>query len=189
METTMAIKHNALEWRQPLWLATLVAASVAFSLGFACAVPLAAFAALGALTLDRRTALLLIIGIVVANQIVGFTVLHYPRDAVTIAWGAAFLFVGVAATLAAFWTKRGLAGLNPAALFLATFIAAFVFYEGGFFLVSLLVGSGLDAYALSIVLRIFELNAFAFAGLLVIRRIAIAIGLAADQPLKLPSRA
>ena len=33
------------DWRHPLWLAFLVAASVAFSFGFACAVPFAAFGA------------------------------------------------------------------------------------------------------------------------------------------------
>ncbi len=85
MEMTMRSKHSALEWQQPLWLATLVAARVAFSLGLACAVPLAAFAALGALTLERRMGLLVVVGIVVANQIIGFAVLHYPRDAATIA--------------------------------------------------------------------------------------------------------
>ena len=36
-------------WRHLLWLVVLVGASVAFSLGFACAVPLAAFAAAAAL--------------------------------------------------------------------------------------------------------------------------------------------
>jgi hypothetical protein len=32
-------------WRRPIWIALLVAASIAFSLGFACATPFAAFAA------------------------------------------------------------------------------------------------------------------------------------------------
>ncbi len=39
-------------WRRPLWIAVLVVASAVFSLGFACAVPLAAFAAIAALTLS-----------------------------------------------------------------------------------------------------------------------------------------
>ncbi len=177
----MQNRPYTLEWQQPLWLATLVAASVAFSLGLACAVPLAAFAALGALTLDRRMALLVIIGSVVANQIIGFTVLHYPRDAATIAWGPAFLFVGITATLAAFWTKHRCAGLHPMAAALAIFTAAFAFYEGGFFLISLLTGSGLYAYAPAIVLRVFETNALAFTGLLLIRRIASVAPLSASK--------
>jgi hypothetical protein len=176
MEMTMKTEDRVLDWRQPLWLATLVAASVAFSLGLACAVPLAAFGALGAMTFDRRTALLLMIGIVVANQIVGFTVLHYPRDWATIAWGPAFLVVGVLATLAAFWAHRLSASWPAVASVAAIFLAAFAFYEGGFFLISLLTGSGLYAYAPSIVLRIFETNALAFAGLLLIRWIAMTFG-------------
>ncbi len=177
----MENRYFARDWQQPLWLATLVAASVAFSLGLACAVPLAAFAALGAMTFDRRTALLLVTGIVVANQIVGFTVLHYPRDWATVAWGPAFLFVGLIATLAAFWTQRLSAGWHPVASVPAIFIAAFAFYEGGFFLISLLTGSGLYAYAPSIVLRIFETNALAFAGLLLIRQIAMAVRKPAEE--------
>jgi hypothetical protein len=39
--------------RRLLWIALLVVASAVFSLGFACAVPLAAFAAVAALTLSR----------------------------------------------------------------------------------------------------------------------------------------
>jgi hypothetical protein len=170
----MTTKDHALDWRQPLWLATLVAASVAFSLGLACAVPLAAFGALGAITFDRRTALLLIVGVVVANQIVGFTVLHYPRDLATIAWGPAFLIVGVVSTLAAFWTHRLSTNWRPLVAVPAIFFAAFITYEGSFFLISLLTGAGLYAYAPSTVFRIFETNALAFAGLLLARGIAMA---------------
>jgi hypothetical protein len=41
-------------WRHLFWLALLVGASIAFSLGFACAIPFAAFAAAAALT-PRQT--------------------------------------------------------------------------------------------------------------------------------------
>ena len=44
------------DWRHPLWLGLLVVASGVFSLGLACAVPLAAFAAAAALSLSRRGA-------------------------------------------------------------------------------------------------------------------------------------
>jgi hypothetical protein len=53
----------------------------------------------------------------------------------------------------------------------AAFLAAFVTYEGTFFLVTLLSGSGLSVYAPSIMLRIFELNAVIF------HRAAVASGL------------
>jgi hypothetical protein len=58
-------------WRRPLWIALLVAASVAFTLGFACATPLAAFAAIAALSMPRKDALLLIGLVWLANQAVG----------------------------------------------------------------------------------------------------------------------
>ena len=45
--------------RRLVWLAFMIAASVALSLGFACAVPLAAFAAMLGLTMDRRSAVLM----------------------------------------------------------------------------------------------------------------------------------
>ena len=170
MVTFMNGKSYALQLQQPVWLATLTAASVAFSLGFACAVPLAAFAALGALTLDRRTALSFIAIVVLTNQVVGFTVLHYPRDPETIAWGAIFLFVGLLSTVSALWVKERCARANAAVVMAATFVVAFIVYEGSFFLASFASGSGLYAYAPKVMLRIFEVNVFAFAGLFLLDR-------------------
>ena len=60
-------------WRRPLWIALLVGASVAFTLGFACATSLAAFAAIAALSMPRKDALLLIGLVWLANQAVGFS--------------------------------------------------------------------------------------------------------------------
>ena len=75
--------------RRPLWIVLLVVASVVFSPGFACAVPIAAFAAIAALTLSRRDAFSLVGAAWLANQIAGFAVHHYPATASTLAWGAA----------------------------------------------------------------------------------------------------
>src|SRR5215470_851248 len=75
-------------WRRPTWIALLVAASIAFSLGFACATPFAAFAAAAALTMNRRSALLLVGLVWLANQGTGFIVLHYPWRTDSLAWGA-----------------------------------------------------------------------------------------------------
>src|SRR6516165_11737164 len=91
------------DWRHPLWLGLLVGASVIFSLGLACAVPLAAYAAAAALSLSRRDALLLILLVWAANQLVGFTLLAYPWTASTFAWGATLGIVAVHATFAGQW--------------------------------------------------------------------------------------
>jgi hypothetical protein len=54
-------------WRRP-------PASIAFSLGFACATPFAAFAAAASLIMNRRDAMLLVALVWLANQGVGFGV-------------------------------------------------------------------------------------------------------------------
>ncbi|HLH10347.1 MAG TPA: hypothetical protein VKV77_00540 [Methylovirgula sp.] len=161
------------DWRHPVWLALLTALSVGLSLEFACAVPLAAFAALGALTMSRRDALMLVLAIVAANQCVGFAFLHYPASSWP--WAAAFGFAGVLAVFAAGWARR--VGYHPAAVSTCAFLAAFAAYEGGLCLITLASRSGdLAPYAATAVLRIFIINAATFAGLLLATRIAAGIG-------------
>lgn len=148
--------------RRFVWVGLLVAASLAFTLGFACAVPFAAFGAVAAITLPRRDALLAVIALWLVNQIVGFAVLHYPWDAMTLAWGAILGAVAVLCTLAAL---AATGGRNSAARSVASFAAAFVVYEGALYLVSATVMGGAEIYVPAIVARIFEINAAAFAGL------------------------
>jgi hypothetical protein len=114
-------------WRKPLWIAFLALASLVFSLGFACAVPLAAFAAIAALTLSRRDAFALVGAVWLANQIAGFAIHHYPLEPSTFAWGAALGTVALASTLAALWAKGSRTGWTFA---VAAFLAAFTVYEG-----------------------------------------------------------
>ncbi len=161
---------------RPLWFATLLVAGIGTSLGFACAVPLAALAALGTLTLGRGTALALVVVVVAANQAVGFGLLHYPHDPVTIAWGGAFLLVGVLAVFAADFIETRGAALPQAALYALAFVAAFTAYEGGFFLLSLATHGGLYPYMPAIVLRVLAINAVTFAGLLAAGRLAVGAG-------------
>jgi hypothetical protein len=162
-----------------LWLALLVAASVAFTLGFACAVPFAALGAAAAMTLNLRDALLLSFAAWLTNQIVGFTWLSYPWDAETFTWGIILGVVAILATLAAQLAVRQLSGRGLAVVALASFAAAFVAYEGALVLVSALWLGGVEDFTAEIVTRIVEINAAAFAGLLVLHRLSIAGGLVA----------
>ena len=114
------------EWRHPLWLGLLVAASVAFSLGLACAVPFAAFAVAAALSLSRRDALILILLVCLANQLVGFTVLHYPWTLSTFTWGVVLGAVAVLATWASQWIAGRLVDARHASTVTATFLIAFL---------------------------------------------------------------
>jgi hypothetical protein len=154
---------NISGWRQWLWLALLLAASVGFTLGFACAVPFAAFGAIAALTLHRRDALLLTVALWLLNQIIGFTILQYPWDGMTLTWGIVLGGVAVLSTAAAQAVIRGRSGV-PA--WLTSFAAAFIVYEGSLYLVSAGALGGTEDFTAEIVDRILAINAAAFAGLL-----------------------
>lgn len=161
-----------------LWGLALVAVSVAFSLGLACAVPLAAFAAIAVLTGNRAEALFLIAAVFLTNQCIGFGLLHYPLTVDTFAWGGVLGLVSVAAVFGAEWARDRLSGMGRVLSACAVFLAAFALYEGLLFLATAISGSGFEAYTASVVARVFFINAAAFAGLLVLHRLAIAVGLA-----------
>lgn len=150
-------------WRHHLWFALLIAASLTLTLGFACAVPFAAFGAIAALTLPQRNALLLTAALWLINQVVGFTLLHYPWDGMTMIWGAILGGVAIMTTAAARATLRR---QGVPATVVASFVAAFVVYEGGLYLISATVMGGIEDFAAAIVVRIFEINATAFVVLL-----------------------
>jgi len=172
-------------WRRPLWLALLVASSVIFTLGFACAVPLAAFAGVAALTLPRRQALLLIVAVWLANQVVGFAMLSYPWDAETLAWGGALGIVALIATAAAQAAAPRLLHAGTAVAALGAFAAAFSVYEGALFVISVMVGATAD-FTPAIVAWILAMNVGAMVGLMLLHRLGELAGLA---PTLLPMRA
>jgi hypothetical protein len=166
-------------WRHHLWLALLVVASVAFSLGFACATPFVAFAAGAALTLGRRDALMLIVAVWLANQFVGFAWLGYPGTANTLAWGLALGAAAILATLAAQEIAARAAGSRRAARATVAFLAAFAVYEGVLFVLAVALLGGTEDFTPTIIGEIFAINAAALLGLFAVSRIGAAIGLAA----------
>jgi hypothetical protein len=165
------------DWRHPLWLRLLVGGSVVFSLGLACAVPLAAFAAAAALTLSRRDALLLITLVWLANQLVGFTVLQYPWTASTFTWGVVLGAVAILATLAGQWIAGRLVNAPRAFTVTTTFLIAFAVYEAALFVVSATLLGGTEIYTAAIQGRIFAINAAAFVALLALSHLATSVGL------------
>ncbi len=137
----------------------LAAASVVLTLGFACAVPFAAFATISALLLNRGEAIATILSVWLANQIIGFTFLHYPADFSTLAWGAALgaialLSLGAAGAVLA--RVHGFPGLGLG------LIAAFAVYEGSVYAACLASGTDVSHFTLDSVARIFLINAAAF---------------------------
>jgi hypothetical protein len=152
------------------WLAAFVATSLALSFGLACALPFAAFAALAAWRHSRRDALLYLWAVWLANQCIGFTVLHYPLDLPTLGWGIALGVVALGATWVASALARRSTGLGGAVV---VFAAAFAVYEGLLWAITRLVGAPTFAYEPQVVARIFALNAATFFGLLAIGAIRV----------------
>jgi hypothetical protein len=162
-----------------LWPALLVIAGFAFSLGFACAMPFAAFAAAAALTLSRRDALPVMLAVWSANQLVGFALLGYPWTASTLAWGVAMGVAVVLATMAGQWSYGRSVDALRVVGFTVTFLVAFAVYELGLFAVAILLLGGSEDFTWDILTRIFAINAAACAGLLVLHRLGASVGRAA----------
>ena len=165
-------------WRHWLSLAVLVGTSVRFTLGLACAVPLAAFAAAAVLTLPRHDGLVLIAAVWLANQLVGFAVLGYPWTASTLAWGAVLGAVAILSTVAGRWAARHSTDAGRIISYTAPFLVAFAVYEVALFAFSATLLGGTEIYTAAIQGRIFAVNAAAFVGLLVLHRLAVSVGFA-----------
>lgn len=149
----------------------LVAASVGFSLCFACAAPLVAFGVFAALTMPFKRALGFIASVWLANQLVGYGLLDYPQNANSFGWGAA---LGVAALLATA-TARAVAARfvdkDQPVMIAASFVAAFVVYELALFAAGLAALGGMEGFAPNIVAYVAVLDMAAFAALIGVSRL------------------
>jgi hypothetical protein len=163
--------------RRGLWLALLTGATIAFSLVLACATPFAALATLAARNMTRRDAWLLTLAAWLANQAIGFGLLHYPHDAATFGWGIAIGIAGLLATTAAMATSRRALRASPLTGALVAFIAAFVTYELALWVAGAFLPSSVGAFSPRVVLYILTVNATALAGLVLLSWLAPLTGL------------
>lgn len=155
------------------WISSIVVASVVLTLVTACAAPFAAFAAVAAMTLSRRDGTILLVLAWLANQVVGFGLLHYPWTIDTAAWGLALLIVPILAMIGARLCLRLLGHASPAVCAPLAFLSAFAVYEGLLLAVTLAAGAGTEAYEPHVVAEVLALNAAVFAGLLVTSRLRL----------------
>lgn len=165
---------TSVSWRHSLWIISLIVASVLTTFGFACALPLAAFATIVALTASRREALATMGAIWFANQAIGFAFMHYPRDTTTLAWGGALLVIALLSFEAAGLVLQRLSGF---AGFCVAFLAAFIVYEGSIFAICLATGRDADYFNVAEVSRIFLINACVFIALWAWNRLSATFGL------------
>ena len=161
--------------REFIWLILLPLSSLVFSLGFACVTPLAAFGALAAVALSKRDGLILCGAVWLVNQVVGYTLLHYPCNINSVSWGLALGGITLVAYLASRWIYRR-TKTNYLFRLIAAFVAAFAVFQVGLYPVEFFVLGGLQESAPDIVLRVLGINAGAFVGLLALHWLAVAVG-------------
>lgn len=162
------------------WWGILGVVTLVTTLGFACATPFAALAALAAVNLSRRDAVLLMGASWLINQAVGFTMLHYPLNWDCYRGGLDLGLAALACVGASLLVCQRLHQSKSFLALTATFAASFVAYEGLLYAVS---GPSYAAdFTWPIVRYILVLNALAFAVLLVMQKIVAASGLVARGP-------
>lgn len=161
-----------------LWVALLTAASAATTLVLACATPFAALAAIAATRLPARDGAALIVAAWAVSQAIGFGLLGYPRDPVTIAWGGAMLSAVLAALVVA---RHAAAAITTGgALRLATaYGAGFLAYKLVLFGWSLLLGGVHTAASPYWTARQFGQEAVILAGLVALYHLLVRLGVPA----------
>ncbi|MER2269778.1 hypothetical protein [Methylobacterium oxalidis] len=151
-----------------VFVGAVATASVLLSAALACATPFAALAALSAIALPRRQALLAVGTAWLLNQIVGFGLLGYPADMATLGWGLAIGGAALLAVPAADMAERRV----PAARTLAGLLGAFAAYEAALALAALALPGSAGAYAPAVVARLFLINLATLAAALALRALA-----------------
>ncbi|MCC7045547.1 MAG: hypothetical protein IT562_02425 [Alphaproteobacteria bacterium] len=178
MTTSDATRH-ARDWGRLAMWGLLVIASLGSSAALACAAPFAALGAVAALYAARREALAVVLSAWLANQLVGFLLLGYPRSWDSFAWGAALAVAAMAAPLTAGWVARLLGQPGTAVGAIGALVGAFVGFEAVLVAAAFVLPGSWEAFAPWLVARIFAMNALFFAGLILLCRVAVAMGLLA----------
>lgn len=162
-------------WPRSLWISSLILVGVLLTPEFHCGFPLAAFAAIGALTLDRRDALLPCGGVWLANQALAYGSMHHHMSATAGAWGVAMGAFTLLACEAAGHVARRMNGLLGACV---AFAAAFVVYKLSIFAFGMVTGSsaGHLGVLLTTLPRGFLVGASTFAGLGALYALGAAVG-------------
>lgn len=177
-DTTAAAPRAGAPTKSALLLALLLTASILATLGMACAIPFAALGALAALHLQRAQAWILTGAAWLASQVVGFGFLHYPHTLTTYAWGGGLLVAAGTSMAGAAAVAVPLRRAGGAVRTVCTLLMAMVIFRAIVYGVGLVLGGNQGALTLPVVARFCATNLIAFAGLLVLYRVAIASGLA-----------
>jgi hypothetical protein len=145
-------------------LLLLTAACGLASFAFACATPLAAFAAFAGAMLPLSSAVPVVVVAWIVNQAIGFGVLGYPVELNTFLWGFAIGAAALIATAVSALVLRLLPPIGRPVELALTLLAAYVAYEVVLFAFTPLLG-GAGAFTVAIITRIGLLNVVWMIGL------------------------
>jgi hypothetical protein len=156
------------------WGGILTVLTVLSTLAAACGTPFAALATLAALFLPRRDAFVLIAVNWLANQAIGFGLLHYPLNWDCYRGGINLGVAALLSTLAALLSQGALRNSATTLRAIGSFAAAFITYEAMVFLMS--PAGSRAGFAAPVVLYILYVNAVALVALLLLQAAAAALG-------------
>lgn len=162
-----------------LWISLLTAASTGTTLLLACATPFPALAALAAAHMRPRDGVALMLLAWTASQAVGFGLLGYPHDPLTLGWGVALATAAVGAALAGYAVLDALGTPSIAARLATAYGAAFAAFKGAIALWALALGGLHTAIAPELLAEQFVRNGAILGGLYLLYRILVAAGVPA----------
>lgn len=161
-----------------LWLILLTAASVLTTLALACATPFSALGALTALHLRRADGIILTATVWLCSQVIGFGYLHYPHTLKTYLWGAALLIAALVCMASASFAVSRMRQTSPWARCLGALLVAMIVFKAMIFMFGVALGGNEGAFSAHVLARFVVTNGIAFAGLLLLHRAGLALGLA-----------
>jgi hypothetical protein len=164
-----------------IWVGLVAAVSVALSMKLQCAVPFAALGAIAALHLRRGEGLALVGLAWAINQGLGYTVLGYPHDADSYAWGATMGLAAVAGFVTAELARLAIRGQGYAVAAVASLVAAFAGYQAILFAARIWLPATDFAFSAPIVAQIGLVNVVAFAALVAVHYGLTSTGLLARK--------
>ncbi len=176
------IEYGNVAARRAGWIALLSGATAVGSFIFACATPFPALATLAALHMRRRDAFALTASNWLANQIIGYGFLHYPRTWDSFAWGAAIGIAALVATACAVGTESIARRAGWTAAAVSAFVVSILAYEATLFAATSYLPSDASAFGARVVLYIVAVNGVAFLCLLLLQGLGRAAGLAVSRP-------
>lgn len=156
-----------------IWTAVLTLAVVGVTVALSCVTPFAALAVALAGTVGLRASLRVMIGVWLANQLIGFGLFHFPRTPNTVLIGLVIGGAAVLATIAAWFVLKQMRS-QPLLLRLGVaFLASFAGYEVTLLAPVLLLGD-LETFRPEIVAQLGFINAVSLAGMIALNEVLAA---------------